>query len=155
MASTEGKRLDSPCGIYCGACAIESGTVRDAARRLQELIDVYGISEWAGYAGLENYEGFAKGLQWFMKCDCPGCRAGGGWPDCPMRKCTQEKDIEFCYQCSDFPCEEVLKFDKGYGFCVENNRRIKEIGLEGWLKEQGEKVKAGFSYFDVLRSKRK
>ena len=142
MASTEEKRLDSPCGIYCGACELGNGTVKDLAHKLQELIARYDIAEWAEYAGLENYEVFAKGLGWFTQCDCPGCRAGGGWPDCPMRRCAKEKGIEFCYECSDFPCEELLKFDKGAGVCVVNNRRIQEIGLESWLREQEEKVNA-------------
>jgi competence CoiA-like predicted nuclease len=57
----------------------------------------------------------------------------------------KNKKVQFCYECSDFPCENLQKLDKRYekkGWDVsfsDNNRRIKEIGLEKFIKEQEEK----------------
>ena len=42
--------------------------------------------------------------------DCDGCRAEDGRiinPDCQIRKCAQEKDIESCPSCMEYPCKKL------------------------------------------------
>lgn len=41
---------------------------------------------------------------------CKGCRLQGGCTiqtDCETLACVQEKGIDFCYQCDDFPCSRL------------------------------------------------
>lgn len=43
---------------------------------------------------------------------CPGCRFSP-WTDddiCPPVKCCREKSIDFCGECSEFPCEMMEEF---------------------------------------------
>jgi competence CoiA-like predicted nuclease len=53
--------------------------------------------------------------------------------------------VDFCYQCPDFPCEQIKKLNnryekRGYGMnFTENNLRIKEIGLKKFKEEQNKK----------------
>ena len=44
------------------------------------------------------------------KEDCPGCKARGckDGGDCSVYKCAMGKDLDGCYQCEDFPCDEKM-----------------------------------------------
>jgi hypothetical protein len=49
------------CGIWCGSCAVENGTLRNLAKRSEHLIGGYGVDEW----GATDFDGkeFMKGLK--------------------------------------------------------------------------------------------
>lgn len=58
--------------------------------------------------------------------NCNGCVAMGGkmlWGSCPVAKCAIDKNIRFCGECGDFPCELLhsFAFDKENG---DNGKRI-------------------------------
>jgi len=89
-----------------------------------------------------NYNEFVKVLKWLASQDkpCKGCRFEGGWswwPDCPVRECVLQKGLDFCYQCSDFPCkklkEEPLLMHKKT--IVEANNQMKTIGIERYAEQ--------------------
>ena len=63
------------------------------------------------------------------KGDCPGCRNGGGDPDCPLRKCASERGLDGCWQCDEFPC--------GKGMFGNEEWRGLGIGSVGCIKEHG------------------
>jgi hypothetical protein len=51
--------------------------------------------------------------------------------------CTQGQGITFCYECKDFPCEELIAFSADQrDIPLSNLRRLAEVGLEVWLAEQ-------------------
>ena len=55
-------------------------------------------------------------------------------------------EVQFCYECADFPCENLCKLDKGYRTdfrmsMIENLEAIRENGMVQFLKKQGEKWK--------------
>jgi hypothetical protein len=89
-----------------------------------------------------NYDEFVKGLKWLASQDkpCKGCRFGGGWswwPDCPVRHCVIERELGFCYQCSDFPCEKLkqeplLAHKKAI---IEANNKLRSTGVEKYAKQ--------------------
>jgi len=91
---------------------------------------------------VSNYDEFVKVLQWLASQDkpCNGCRYGGGWswwPDCPVRDCVIQKGLDFCYQCSDFPCNELkeeplLAHKKSI---IEVNNQIKSLGIEKYADQ--------------------
>ena len=83
---------------------------------------------------------------------CAGCRDENGcipflgWTDpCPILMCTQEKSIDFCFECNEFPCDRLHpvadmadKFPhnaKVFNLCL-----IKRMGLEKWAEEKSGKV---------------
>jgi len=57
-----------------------------------------------------------------------------------MMLCAKKKGIQYCFQCEDFPCTEVNKFASDgtphHKRTIENSKRMKEIGVKAWIKEQ-------------------
>jgi len=89
-----------------------------------------------------NYDEFVKGLKWLASQDkpCKGCRSGGGWswwPDCPVRDCVIQKELDFCYQCSDFPCEKLKQepLSAHKKAIIEANNQLKSMGIEKYAKQ--------------------
>lgn len=82
-----------------------------------------------------------------IKGGCSGCRPRDKKCAFLKQRCEllRKKKIDFCYECPDFPCENLKKLDQRYekkGWDVSfsgNNQRIKEIGLEKFIKEQDKK----------------
>ncbi len=86
----------------------------------------------------------------FQRGTCKGCRSGKG--EClKYRKvcrifecCLNRRKFDFCYQCSDFPCKKIKNFfdtEEWYDEVTNNQKRIKQTGLNKWLKEQEKRVK--------------
>jgi hypothetical protein len=84
---------------------------------------------------------------------CKGCRNENGTiphlcmtEPCNVYKCIGQKDIDFCCDCSDFPCDylhpyadrasEVPHNTKVFNLCL-----IKKMGFEAWAEEKAESVK--------------
>ena len=78
---------------------------------------------------------------------CPGCRADGADKPvtrvrCKMKTCGKSgrKRAKFCFQCGEIPCDRLTMLDKRYrakyhASPVENLRRIKEIGVREFLRQ--------------------
>jgi hypothetical protein len=83
------------------------------------------------------------------KRTCPGCRGPeDGQPNycsrCQIRNCALNREIEFCFECSSFPCTLVKRIDKRYRVryqvsLIENALRIKSVGIKQFLMEEKEK----------------
>lgn len=66
------------------------------------------------------------------KEDCPGCKARGcdKASNCSVYKCVIEKELDGCYQCSEFPCaEKMLQCTRNRAF----NRYAREFGKQALL----------------------
>ena len=132
----------SCCGWYdCALCAYHTGDIVDAVRNLLAFVEKYRSMELiAKVHDAYNYDEFSIGLRWLASREpCKGCRFGGGWswwPDCPVRDCIIEKELDFCYQCQNFPCnrlkEEPLLSEKNW--IIEANNMMKDIDMENWIK---------------------
>jgi hypothetical protein len=154
MDEIKGAELAAYCGLYCGACAIKNGQIRDTATALQGMLKAYGYSEWAPMVAefvpaTKHYPQFEGVLEWLAAQDCVGCLAGGGNPGCAIRICAREKGLAGCWDCAEATCEKLQEIDQGYPGVSENRQRIRQVGLEAWLAEQASKVQAGFSYLDA------
>lgn len=81
-----------------------------------------------------------------LNCYCPGCGGGDGNQPCAIAKCSLEHEgIEYCFECSNFPCEKYNKADGFDSFITHKNQlkdieKAKEIGISEYNKEQSEKV---------------
>jgi len=127
------------CGIYCRSCDYFTGRIRDSAGQLLDIVKKHGeLKLFADSTKAFDFENFAKGLEWLYNeiSPCVGaCKGGGGWGECPIRKCCVDKKVRFCYECSQFPCDTLEKFSKR----IETLNEMKKLGLESWIKKQLEK----------------
>lgn len=76
---------------------------------------------------------------------CPGCGGGAGNQPCAIARCSQHGDIEYCYQCDEYPCEKYDGIDAYDSFITHRNQqrdleKAKTIGLVAYHSEQSEKV---------------
>jgi hypothetical protein len=80
---------------------------------------------------------------------CAGCR---GEEDsqppycrrCSIRNCALNQGIDFCFECSSFPCPVVKRMDQRYRLryqvsLVEHGLRIRAIGTKRFLSEEKQK----------------
>lgn len=110
--------LLAPCGLYCGSC-------RQYLARSEGILEQKGLKH-----GCEGCRIRDKNCT-FVKKDCP-----------PLRK----KEIDFCYECSNFPCDNLIKLSEIYVTrynvsLIENLKRLKKVGIDKWLEEQIEYFK--------------
>lgn len=121
MQHTERTTLVAPCGIDCGICELYT------CRYNQQL-----------YAHLLS-RGIPK-----ERIPCNGCRSiQGNCPvipsTCDTYLCVKEKDVQFCYECNEFPCvrlhpsadrADVLPHNlKVYNLCT-----IRQKGIEKFIE---------------------
>jgi len=144
----------APCGINCRLCPDYEHFpygFSELSSRLFLLIKRFSYSiEIARKEGKFSTDDFINCLKWFseQKNTCNGCLETpsqsdspllpGCDPNCPIRKCANEKNVQLCAFCEHFPCEHSSYSERG----LSNLERIKEVGLERWLKEEEEKVKS-------------
>jgi len=82
------------------------------------------------------------------KIQCVGCKPSG--KSCAHLKkfCKKllKNEIEYCYECIDFPCKQLQKLDKKYRerfnmSMIKNLEYIRDKGMKEFLKSQEEKYK--------------
>ena len=112
------EQLIAPCGMNCGICS--------------------------GYLALTN-DVKSQGIKIPY---CTGCRARDKECAFLKKRCHQllSGEVQFCYECADFPCENLCKLDKRYRTdfrmsMIENLEAIRENGMVQFLEKQEEKWK--------------
>lgn len=79
---------------------------------------------------------------------CPGC-SGKAFltkhPVCGVLSCSQRKELEFCYQCEEYPCKKYEGADLSDSFITHLNQfhdmeKAKKLGIELYQEELNEKV---------------
>lgn len=125
------RKMTAPCGLDCFNCPLYIAK--------DDMVLRKKISE-------------NKGLS-FDKAFCEGCRNHNGTipfldmkEPCSVYKCITQKQIEFCSDCSDFPCDNLHPYaeqanEKPHNTKVFNLALIKKMGLENWAKEKAKQVK--------------
>ena len=75
--------------------------------------------------------------------DCDGCRTSDvddSVEQCKFRRCSRERNLEFCCFCTEYPCKDLHDFMNDqwpHHWTMEPNlQHIKENGKEKWLKAQ-------------------
>jgi len=116
---------------------------------LRESMQKEGWDQWGkGAVGFGEFWGFLNRLvDSETKCSC---REGTcGPPFCDIRKCAQEKGVETCPFCGEYPCHRIEGLAKGYVNLLADGKRMTQIGLERWIQEQEARKAAGFCYADI------
>jgi hypothetical protein len=82
------------------------------------------------------------------KKQCIGCNPSGKSCAHLKKYCAKlrKKEIEYCYECSDFPCEHLQRIDTAYRdrfyvSLVANLEYIRDNGMKKFLQEQEERYK--------------
>lgn len=133
----------SPCGLHCGKCfAFVGGDIADLCKQLKDTLGKFDIYA-ERYVTLLNepvfskYPEFKSILNYLSTPECKGCRKEKCvlFRSCKVRGCCEIKNVDFCFQCKDFPCDET-GFDKHlHKRSVASNRRMREIGIEAYYNE--------------------
>ncbi|MFA5424675.1 MAG: DUF3795 domain-containing protein [Phycisphaerae bacterium] len=128
------------CGLVCGKCAGYTQSIANLADDLQkELVRnkcdkaAKPLSKIPVFAALKHYDKFNAVLDCFRQMRCKKmCRAGGGSPDCKIKKCVKEKGLLGCWQCGSFEKCKTLSLLEKYGDTdksyLKNLRKIKKYG---------------------------
>lgn len=124
-------QMTSPCGIDCFNCPMHAAQSNEDLRNM--IAEKMGISpEIAQCAGCRNQQGRMP----FQ-----------GWTEpCPQYVCAREKNLDFCHECGDFPCDwlhpsafkaEVVP----HNYKLYNLLLIKKMGVEEWAKSEAKSVR--------------
>jgi len=116
------RNLVSACGLYCGACGIYIATQENDTDKILH------------YAMVLN--------QSFDDTLCDGCAAERKSLHCSKMctfiDCKQRKEVAFCTDCKEFPCQALIEFKSKMPHRTEiinSLNRMNEIGIEKWLIE--------------------
>ena len=122
---TENKELIAACGLYCGACGVYLATKENDSDKI-----LY-------YAVALN--------QTYEDTLCDGCGAKRKslhcTKICTFVNCKQEKGVNNCVDCYEFPCESLKDFKSKMPHraeIFESLKHMKEVGGDDWLKEMQE-----------------
>jgi len=125
----------SPCGLYCGVCAIYIAH-RDHNQKFKErLVDVYQ-GKIRGKGNLPNSENFS--IKDIQCCGCLSDELFMHCRQCKIRDCTKEKGYTGCHECDEFPCQHIENFPMAVGKKVIL-RAIpywREVGTEKWIQDE-------------------
>ena len=132
----------SVCGLDCSRCAdYDNGEIRNLSSKLAKLLDGYerlANMKAKGNPNFRGYPEFDQILGHFAQGSCGGCRSDN--VKCPIvceaKTCGRERNIDFCFECEEFPCEKQFE-GKLRERWIERNIRMKEIGVEKYYIEQG------------------
>ncbi len=112
------EELIAPCGMNCGLCT----------RYLAMRNDVQSKGVKISY--------------------CTGCRPRDRKCAFVQKYCDllSKRQVKFCYECPDFPCERLKKLDDGYRkryrmSMIENQQYIRDYGMEKFLEKEKQKWK--------------
>lgn len=130
----------APCGLNCTKCLMhEGGEIRATAGRLKDLLgsfDRYAERFSSFMPVFRNYPQFKDLLAHFTTGDCKGCRKGMcRYPGCIVPSCSRERGVDFCFQCSEFPCTRITFDPDLRRRWLEMNTRMKEVGVEAFYAE--------------------
>jgi len=135
----ERHNLVAPCGIDCGICELY---LCSDNRPLMDFLISKGIPE--------------------NKLPCSGCREMEGHcpvigKQCSTFVCTKKKDVSFCFECNEFPCDRLHpSADRAdvlpHNLKVFNLCSIKKDGMEGFVKKSADIKKTYFKGKMVIGS---
>ncbi len=79
---------------------------------------------------------------------CTGCRIKNKTCAFVKKRCEllSKNQVEYCFECVDFPCEQIKKLDKRYRTrfnmsSIENLEFIRDQGIKEFLKQQEERYR--------------
>lgn len=125
----------SPCGLYCGVCAIHIAH-RDNNRKFKERLASL-------YKGGVPGKGTLPGSEDLSTEDirCQGCLSDDRFrhcKHCEIRDCTKRKGYSGCHQCNEFPCQHIENFPMTVGkkVILRAVPYRRKFGTEKWVQDE-------------------
>lgn len=133
----------APCGLNCQKCfAHVDGDIRKYSLKLKEKLgnfDIYAqrFETLLGNPVFKKYPDFKEMLDFLASENCRGCRHEQCklFKNCGVRACHQEKDIDYCHQCDDFPCNKTGFDEHLHARWIKLNERIKAVGIDQYYEK--------------------
>lgn len=140
--SKENKNLIACCGLYCGDCPFHKteGNIPNLARDLRKVLrqnNFEVIAKEIPFKEFKDYKKCYECLGAMVKLRCKrACKSGGGNPFCKIRKCSQKKGYEGCWECSDFEkCGKLKQMTTVHkNALLLNLKNIRRHGLSRFIK---------------------
>jgi hypothetical protein len=125
----------SPCGLYCGVCAIYIAHRDNNQKLKQGLVNVYK-GNVPGKGTLPNCENLST-----EDIHCNGCLSDDLFMhcrQCEIRDCAKEKGFTGCHECDDFPCKHIDNFPMTVGkkVILRAIPHWREVGTEKWVQDE-------------------
>ncbi len=117
------RALQGRCGLFCGDCEIYIAYSTEDADRQQNIAKAAG-----------KVKGRAISPDQVKCLGCKGSMASIWRTGCAIRACAEERGLEFCYQCQNFACDQLLKFFERHLEARDNLRTISKIGPDAWMR---------------------
>jgi len=124
-------RMTAPCGLDCFNCPVY--LAKDNERLKAAIARNLGIpAEKVSCLGCRNEDGTMKWMDWTEPCS--------------VYECTARKNIDFCCDCEDFPCDNLHPYadkasERPHNTKVFNLCLIKKMGVENWAKNKAKGVR--------------
>ncbi len=125
----------SPCGLYCGVCAIYIAHRDKNEKFKQGLVNLYkgNVSGKGTLPGSDNLS--------TENIHCMGCLSDDIFMhciQCAIRECNAEKGYSGCHQCDEFPCEHIDNFPMAVGkkVILRSVPYRRKFGTEKWIKDE-------------------
>ena len=131
----------SPCGIRCDTCfAFKEGHIHSLSRQLSEHLGNFQnyaprFSEVLNEPVFNIYPYFKLQLDYFREVSCKGCRHEKCklMKTCKVRLCIEKKGVDFCFECSEFPCKTTGLDENLESRWENNNRKMKALGVKDYF----------------------
>jgi hypothetical protein len=125
----------SPCGLYCGVCAIYLAD-RDDNMKLKEGLAALYRGGTPGKGALPNAEGLTA-----ADIHCRGCLSDDRFMhcrQCDIRNCALAKGLAGCHECDEFPCGHIDNFPMTVGkkVILRSVPYRREVGDEKWAQDE-------------------
>jgi len=125
----------SPCGLYCGVCAIYIAHRDNNQKLKQGLVALYK----GGVPGKGTLPGSENLTQEDIRCG--GCLSDDRFmhcEQCEIRKCAQDKGYEGCHQCDEFPCRLIEDFPMAVGkkVILRAVPYRRKVGTRKWMEDE-------------------
>ena len=134
-------QMTAPCGLDCFNCANYLASENEEARKkLERDTRLNGIPvEVMLCQGCRNQKGVLDSHRLFFKRSEP----------CYVYKCTRERNINFCYECVDFPCNHLHPYADRATMVPHNTKifnlcMIKKMGLDSWAINKAAAVREDY-----------
>ncbi|MFC2014619.1 DUF3795 domain-containing protein [Chloroflexota bacterium] len=134
-------QMTAPCGLACFNCANYLANENEEARKkLEKDTRLNGVPVNVMLCqGCRNQKGVLESHKFIFNRSEP----------CYVFKCTSEKNIEFCYECDDFPCDHLHPHADRASMLPHNTKvfnlcLIKKMGLASWAKNKAAAVREDY-----------
>ena len=137
----------SPCGLHCGKCfAFANGEIALLSKKLKDSLgnfDVYAerFVSLLNEPAFSKYPDFKVLLSLLSEPKCKGCRKEKCvlFKSCKVRECSEKRNVDFCFQCDDFPCNNTGLDEHLYKRSVSINQEMKDTGIEAYYAKVKDK----------------